>query len=102
MKPLKNIGIMAAVGAGAVLAMRLFRQQHAISFDGRSVVITGGSRGLGLVIVRKLAAEGADLTIMARDADEDERPSGDRSRGCTLWAYRRVDQQCRHDSNRPN
>jgi short-subunit dehydrogenase len=33
-------------------------------------MITGGSRGLGLVMARQLAAEGASLTLIARDADE--------------------------------
>jgi short-subunit dehydrogenase len=34
------------------------------------VVITGGSRGLGLVLARQLADEGARLAIAARDAQE--------------------------------
>jgi NAD(P)-dependent dehydrogenase (short-subunit alcohol dehydrogenase family) len=89
MKVLKNIGIAAAIGAGTAFAMRFLRQHHAISFYGASVVITGGSRGLGLVIARELAAEGADLTIMARDADEVERAAGDLSeRGARVLALR--------------
>ena len=43
------------------------------SFRGRSVVITGGSRGLGLVIARQLAAEGARLCLLARNAAELQR-----------------------------
>ena len=39
-------------------------------FAGKVVVITGGSRGLGLVIARQLRAEGALLALVARDADE--------------------------------
>jgi NAD(P)-dependent dehydrogenase (short-subunit alcohol dehydrogenase family) len=58
-------------GAAAVLAAaRLARERHAISFAGRTVVITGGSRGLGLVLARQLAAEGARLCLLARDPDE--------------------------------
>ena len=38
-------------------------------FAGRVVVITGGSRGLGLVMARQLAAEGARLCLLARDED---------------------------------
>jgi NAD(P)-dependent dehydrogenase (short-subunit alcohol dehydrogenase family) len=34
------------------------------------VVITGGSRGLGLLMARELAAEGARLAILARDPGE--------------------------------
>ncbi len=36
-------------------------------FDGRSVVITGGSSGLGLALADALAARGAELTLVARD-----------------------------------
>ena len=39
-------------------------------FRDRTVLITGGSRGLGLVIARQLAAKGARLGLMARDQDE--------------------------------
>jgi NAD(P)-dependent dehydrogenase (short-subunit alcohol dehydrogenase family) len=61
---------------GAVVA-RAVRASRRIEFGGRSVVITGGSRGLGLVIARQLAAEGARLTIAARDQDELERAQHD-------------------------
>jgi NAD(P)-dependent dehydrogenase (short-subunit alcohol dehydrogenase family) len=40
------------------------------SFTGKRVVITGGSRGLGLAIARRLAREGAILAILARDTEE--------------------------------
>lgn len=40
------------------------------SFRGQSVVITGGSRGLGLALARELVHEGANVTLLARDADE--------------------------------
>ena len=42
-------------------------------FAGKVVVITGGSRGLGLVLARRLRAEGARLALVARDAGELER-----------------------------
>jgi NAD(P)-dependent dehydrogenase (short-subunit alcohol dehydrogenase family) len=58
-------------GAVAVLAgTRVARARRAISFAGRVVVITGGSRGLGLVMARQLAAEGAHLCLLARDESE--------------------------------
>ncbi len=39
-------------------------------FAGKVVVISGGSRGLGLVMARQLFAEGASLALLARDAEE--------------------------------
>ena len=61
----------AVSGAAAVVAAsRALRQRHAIDFAGRVVVITGGSRGLGLVLARQLAAQGARLCLLARDPEE--------------------------------
>jgi NAD(P)-dependent dehydrogenase (short-subunit alcohol dehydrogenase family) len=68
--------VMLALGAGAaavIAGRRGMRNRHAISFEGRVVIITGGSRGLGLVIARQLAVEGARLCLLARDAEELER-----------------------------
>ena len=64
-----TLGMAAGVGA-ALIATRLSRARLAISFDGRVVVITGGSRGLGLVMARKLVDEGARVVLLARDLDE--------------------------------
>jgi NAD(P)-dependent dehydrogenase (short-subunit alcohol dehydrogenase family) len=58
-----------AVGAGGVAALLLaqaWRRRRAYDFAGRSVVITGGSRGLGLILARELASQGARLTLVAR------------------------------------
>jgi NAD(P)-dependent dehydrogenase (short-subunit alcohol dehydrogenase family) len=61
----------AAVGAAAAVAgARMVRRRRAIDFAGRVVVITGGSRGLGLVLARTLAQEGARLCLFARDEQE--------------------------------
>lgn len=43
------------------------------SFHGRTVFITGGSRGLGLILARQFAREGARVAICARNAGELER-----------------------------
>jgi short-subunit dehydrogenase len=44
-----------------------------MSLRGRVVLITGGSRGLGLVLARELIKEGASIAICARDRSELER-----------------------------
>jgi NAD(P)-dependent dehydrogenase (short-subunit alcohol dehydrogenase family) len=68
----------ASIGLGAMLlASRLARSRYAISFEGRVVVITGGSRGLGLVMARLFADEGAKVAVLARDLDELERARQD-------------------------
>jgi len=60
---------VALVVAG-ILARRIVRAQRRIEFRGRTVVITGGSRGLGLLLAREFASEGATLAICARDEAE--------------------------------
>ena len=50
-------------------------------FAGKVVVLTGGSRGLGLVMARRLHAEGASLALLARDADELDRARRDLTTG---------------------
>src|SRR5437016_455393 len=61
----KAIGV-AAIAAGAMTLRALLRTEY--SFRDKSVVITGGSRGLGLELARLFAAEGAKLTLIARTA----------------------------------
>ena len=46
------------------------RARNDFSFAGKAVLITGGSRGLGLTIARQLAVEGARVALLARDEDE--------------------------------
>ena len=64
--------IIGAVGVGAFLAAQALRRRSDYDFAGKSVVITGGSRGLGLVMARELAHQGARLTLVAR-SDERRR-----------------------------
>jgi NAD(P)-dependent dehydrogenase (short-subunit alcohol dehydrogenase family) len=72
----KQAVALGAVGVGALLAARAWRRP-AFDFAGKSVVITGGSRGLGLVMARELAALGAKLTLTARDQTELRRAADD-------------------------
>lgn len=64
-----------AVGAGvaALGAIWLARRVSRYSFAGKVAVIAGGSRGLGLVLARRLAREGASVVLLARDAAELDR-----------------------------
>jgi NAD(P)-dependent dehydrogenase (short-subunit alcohol dehydrogenase family) len=61
----------------ATIAYRASQRPPDFRFDGASVLITGGSRGLGLVLARQLAAEGARLTLIARDLNELRRAARD-------------------------
>jgi NAD(P)-dependent dehydrogenase (short-subunit alcohol dehydrogenase family) len=69
---------LALAGAGVYLAARAIRQ-YARWYDlrGKTALITGGSRGLGLALGRELVARGACVAICARDVDELERASSD-------------------------
>jgi NAD(P)-dependent dehydrogenase (short-subunit alcohol dehydrogenase family) len=64
-----TLGLAAGLGA-ALVAGRFARARLAISFEGRVVVLTGGSRGLGLVMARQLVDEGARVVLLARDMEE--------------------------------
>ncbi|MBB6610760.1 SDR family NAD(P)-dependent oxidoreductase [Pontibacter sp. Tf4] len=60
-----------AAGAAALMAgVAVYRKLTSYDFNGRVVLITGGSRGLGLVMARQLAREGARLVLCSRDANE--------------------------------
>jgi NAD(P)-dependent dehydrogenase (short-subunit alcohol dehydrogenase family) len=86
---LKDALKLAAAGAGAYFAARaLYRRFGGYDFEGKTVLITGGSRGLGLVLARGFAAEGANVAICARDPRELERARADlASRGARALAF---------------
>src|SRR3954471_10108570 len=68
----KLAGPAAVLLAGAALTAtaRALRRRPPIQLRDRVAVITGGSRGLGLLMARELAAAGARLAILARDPAE--------------------------------
>lgn len=65
----RNLTIAAGVAAG-LAATLLVRRRFPIDFRNRTALITGGSRGLGLLLAREFVARGARVAIAARDADE--------------------------------
>src|ERR1043166_7223565 len=50
------------------------------SLKDKVVLITGGSRGLGLVLARHICAEGGKVALLARDSDELVRAKTDLAR----------------------
>ena len=68
---LSALGIVAA----SALIYRAVKPRY--SFADKVVLITGGSRGLGLVLARELADRGAKIAICARDRAELQRAKED-------------------------
>jgi len=79
-KPLKVAAVFAATGAaaglliggaGAVLAVRaLRRSRQKYNLQGKVVLITGSSRGLGLALAEEFAGKGSRIVICAREQEE--------------------------------
>lgn len=87
----KNTTILglAAVTAGAYAVRSLLGRSSDYDFKDKVVLITGGSRGLGLVMAREFACEGARLVICARDEDELERARAElEGRGAEVTIHR--------------
>jgi short-subunit dehydrogenase len=68
----KNGGLLtfSAVASAGTLIRNTIRMFRTFSFKDKVVVITGGSRGLGLVMARQLAALKARIALIARDEIE--------------------------------
>jgi NAD(P)-dependent dehydrogenase (short-subunit alcohol dehydrogenase family) len=61
--------LAAAAALTTLWVTRLVRSGSSYSLRGKTVLITGGSRGLGLALARELAARGARLAICGRDQE---------------------------------
>ncbi|WP_051359781.1 SDR family NAD(P)-dependent oxidoreductase [Adhaeribacter aquaticus] len=101
MKRIKNKKLWITAGVGALVALRAIqRKRNAYSFSGKVVLITGASRGLGLVMARKLAEEGAKLAICARSIYDLDRAKEDlQSRGAQVLAVPcnlRIEEEVKH------
>jgi NAD(P)-dependent dehydrogenase (short-subunit alcohol dehydrogenase family) len=79
----------SALVTGASLGLWLIARPRRFQLKGRVVLITGGSRGLGLLIARELAGAGCRLVICARDQRELDQAAGDlTARGAQVLAVR--------------
>jgi NAD(P)-dependent dehydrogenase (short-subunit alcohol dehydrogenase family) len=66
-----NFLFTGGVILGAIASLRAAkRKRRRLDFRDKVAVVTGGSRGLGLVLARELVAEGAQVAICARDEAE--------------------------------
>jgi NAD(P)-dependent dehydrogenase (short-subunit alcohol dehydrogenase family) len=77
-----NVRLLLLAGAILFIAwliLRLIRTAH-YSLRDRVVLITGGSRGLGLVVARQICAAGGKVALIARDAEELGRAKADLAR----------------------
>ncbi|MBX3073784.1 SDR family oxidoreductase [Candidatus Obscuribacterales bacterium] len=59
-----------ALGLLALGAVKVISKINEFSFKDEVVIISGGSRGLGLIMARRLGSEGAKLVLLARDETE--------------------------------
>lgn len=59
-----------ALAAIAIGGVKIARQRRHIALAGKTVLISGGSRGLGLVMAREFGHRGARVAICARDEVE--------------------------------
>src|SRR5438128_10711670 len=76
---LRVLSLAVALLFVAWLVLRLIRT-HRFSLRNKIFVITGGSRGLGLVIARQIGAAGGKVALIARDGDELGRAKADLAR----------------------
>jgi NAD(P)-dependent dehydrogenase (short-subunit alcohol dehydrogenase family) len=70
--------LFATAGTAAYLGLRaLARAARGFDLRGRVVLITGASRGLGLVLAREFAGRGCRLALCARNPDELQQAVGE-------------------------
>src|SRR5689334_1983820 len=81
--------ILGSAGAAAGMAAILLTRRHSFDLRGKVVLITGGSRGLGLALARGFAKQGSFLALCARNEDELRRAEQDLSKnGATVMTSR--------------
>jgi short-subunit dehydrogenase len=68
-----RIKAFAALAITAGIASHLIRRRANCRLAGKMVFVTGGSRGLGLILAKEFAKRGARVAICARDPEELEK-----------------------------
>ena len=72
-----GLASLALGGLGLLAARHALGRARTLSLRGATVLITGGSRGLGLLLAREFGRQGARVAICARDTAELERARAD-------------------------
>jgi short-subunit dehydrogenase len=93
----KDIIKLAALGAGTYVLKSAFSRLFDYDLKDKTVLITGGSRGLGLVMAREFARQGSRLVLCARDEQELEQARLDVEKFGTEVIVARCDVTNRHD-----
>lgn len=85
----KNWGRLALTIAGAAMlgvALSKMRRRQMLPLARKTVLITGGARGLGLVLARKIGGANARVVICSRDVEQLARAADElRQRNITVW-----------------
>jgi NAD(P)-dependent dehydrogenase (short-subunit alcohol dehydrogenase family) len=89
-----------AIGAGLLAARALRRVLAEPHFGGAVVLVTGGSRGLGFLLAREFARDGARVAVCARDEMELARARRDLLREGPAVLAVRADVAVREDVDR--
>ena len=76
MAPSSIRNVLLAAGLG-LAGSEIYRRLNPADLHGQVALVTGGSRGLGLLIARELAAQGCRVAICARDEAELRRAQAD-------------------------
>jgi NAD(P)-dependent dehydrogenase (short-subunit alcohol dehydrogenase family) len=79
--------VVTLAGAAAGLALLRSALSRKYILAGKTVFITGGSLGLGLVLAREFGKRRARMVICARDQAELARASDLQGRGCTVETF---------------
>lgn len=66
----KKLALGLALGTAVVQLSKRKSDLNPDTFQGKAVLITGGSRGLGLALAKNLVIEGAYVTLLARNLTE--------------------------------